>query len=84
MLTFVHVTRGITFVVSRVIECLIGQISMKTVVGSMVRLRIRGLYACVEQRASWNAQVKISSEVFDEMLFWKEHIRGSTSAASCS
>jgi len=75
------VARGILFVAARVLACLIGQLmSMKTVVGSMVRLRSRGLYACVEQRASWNAQVKISSEAFDEMLFWKEHIRGANSA----
>jgi hypothetical protein len=43
--------------------------------GSVVRLRTRYLYECVNSRASWNAPVKISSGAFDELIYWREHIR---------
>jgi hypothetical protein len=48
---------------------------MKSVIGSVVSLRSRAMYACINQRASWNAPVIVTSEALSEMIFWKENIK---------
>jgi hypothetical protein len=33
------------------------------------------MYACINQRASWDAPVIVTSEALSEMIFWKENIK---------
>jgi hypothetical protein len=70
------VCKGIVLFSVKKIACLTGQlISMMSVFGSVVRLRTRYLYECVNSRASCNAPVKISSGAFDELIYWRGNIR---------
>jgi hypothetical protein len=78
LLNFVinSICKGIVLFPVKKLACLTGQlISMMSVFGSVVRLRTRNLYDCVNSRASWDAPVKISSGAFDELIYWKENLR---------
>lgn len=71
-----QVLKGHVYIFVRKLACLVGQLtSMQCVLGSVTRLYSRAMYECVNQRASWQARVKISDLALSEMLFWKEHVR---------
>ncbi|XP_060552693.1 uncharacterized protein LOC132713971 [Ruditapes philippinarum] len=70
------VSTGQVFIPVRMLACLTGQLlSMQCVLGPVVRLKSRSLYQCIQSKASWNAPVKVSSEVLSELIFWKENLR---------
>ena len=53
----------------------VGQIiSLQSVVGNKVRLMTRGLFACINTRASWNAPVLVTQGGINELHFWKNNI----------
>jgi hypothetical protein len=71
-----QVCGGRTLIKVRKLACLVGQLmSMICVIGSVVSLRSRAMYACINQRASCNAPVIVISEALSEMIFWKENIK---------
>ncbi|XP_062603797.1 uncharacterized protein LOC134265592 [Saccostrea cucullata] len=54
---------------------IVGQvISMKVVFGDIVRMKTRYLYYCISSKASWEAQVKISTEALKEIEFWRRNV----------
>ncbi|VDI79474.1 Hypothetical predicted protein [Mytilus galloprovincialis] len=47
---------------------------MQPVLGDQARLRTRYLYQCILQRASWNAKVLVSTDAFEECIFWEHKV----------
>ena len=47
---------------------------MQNVVGNKVRLMTRGLFACINTRASWNAPVLVTQRRINELHFWKNNV----------
>lgn len=71
-----HVTEGRTRIQVRKLACLVGLLmSLKFAVGTAVSLRSRPLYACIYQRASWNAPVSVTADALSELIFWKENVK---------
>lgn len=65
--TLLHVRR---------LASVVGQIiSLQYVLGSVVRLRTRYMYACILTRASWNAPVILSEQACTELKFWYKNCR---------
>ena len=66
---------GIRLFRVKFIASLVGQIiSMQPVLGDQARLRTRYLYQCILQRASWNAKVLVSTDAFEECIFWEHKV----------
>ena len=49
-------------------------ISMQSAVGTVVQLKTKALFGCINSRASWNAPVLISPEAEAELAFWFNNI----------
>ena len=61
----------------RLLANILGQIaSMHTVFGSLVQLKARETFKCVNSRASWNSRVLLSPESKSELIFWKDNVDG--------
>ncbi|VDI44986.1 Hypothetical predicted protein [Mytilus galloprovincialis] len=66
---------GIRLFRGKFIASIVGQIiSMQPVLGDQARLRTRYLSQCILQRASWNAKVLVSTDAFEECIFWKHKV----------
>ena len=54
---------------------MVGQvISLTHCVGSVARIMTRSMYAIVNQKLSWNSEVKLTKEACDELAFWDENV----------
>ncbi|XP_067041129.1 uncharacterized protein [Acropora muricata] len=49
-------------------------ISLTHCVGSVARIMTRSIYAVVNQKLSWNSEVKLTNEACDELAFWDENV----------
>ena len=59
----------------RSVASVVGQvISAKIAFGTVVRLRTRYLYFCIQTRSSWNSFIRLSLEAVSELRFWLESI----------
>ena len=53
----------------------VGQvISLTHCVGGVARIMTRSMYAVVNQKLSWNSEVKLTDEACDELAFWDENV----------
>ncbi|RMX55317.1 hypothetical protein pdam_00025080 [Pocillopora damicornis] len=43
-------------------------------VGSVAKIMTRALYTVVNQKQSWDSQVELSKEAFDELTFWIDNV----------
>ena len=54
---------------------MVGQvISLTPCVGSVAKIMTRALYTVVNQKQSWDSQVELSKEAFDELTFWIDNV----------
>ena len=71
-----EVSAGTSVLKARRLAAVAGQIiAMQAAFGQIVRFRTRGIFNCLKYKASWNAPVMITYDVFDELCFWKENSR---------
>lgn len=49
-------------------------ISMKAVLGDIVRFKTRFLYYCVSNNASWESQIKIKADALRKIEFWQKKV----------
>ena len=70
-----EVRKGKVMFSAKLIAKLSGQIiSTKAVLGDQVRLRTRSIYSCIDARASWDSNVKLSADAVQEVRFWSQNI----------
>ena len=54
---------------------MVGQvIPLTPCVGSVAKIMTRAQYTVVNQKQSWDSQVELSKEAFDELTFWIDNI----------
>ena len=59
----------------RHLASVVGQvISLTHCVGSVAMIMTRSMYAIVNQKLSWNSEVKLTKEACDELAFWDENV----------
>ena len=59
----------------RDLASVVGQvISLTHCVGNVARVMTRSMYAVVNQKLSWNSEVKLTKEACDELAFWDENV----------
>ena len=59
----------------RDVASVVGQvISLTPCVGSVAKIMTRALYTVVNQKQSWDSQVELSKEAFDELTFWIDNV----------
>ena len=59
----------------RDLASVVGQvISLTHCVGSVARIMTRSMYAVVNQKLSWNLEVKLTNEACDDLAFWDEKV----------
>ena len=59
----------------RDVASVVGQvISLTPCVGSVAKIMIRAQYTVVNQKQSWDSQVELSKEAFDELTFWIDNV----------
>ncbi|KAK3108944.1 hypothetical protein FSP39_019460 [Pinctada imbricata] len=63
-----------TLVSVRRLAAIAGQvISMQVAFGSVVRMRTRYIFMCINSRASWNAPVILDIRALNELRFWQDN-----------
>ena len=50
-------------------------ISLQNVFGSLVCLRTRYLYLCIDSRVGWDSYVYVSQNAVEELKFWRANAR---------
>ena len=63
---------------ARQLSCVAGKIvSMKFVLGNVIRLKTRLIYKLIEARVSWDKRINLTlfHDVLQELLFWKLNLR---------
>ena len=59
----------------RDVASVVGQVILLTpCVGSVAKIMTRALYTVVNQKQSWDSQVELSKEAFDELTFWIDNV----------
>ena len=59
----------------RDVASVVGQvISLTPCVGSVAKIMTRAQYTVVNQKQSWDSQVELSKEAFDELTFWIDNV----------
>ena len=59
----------------RDVASVVGQvISLTPCVGSVAKIMTRALYTIVNQKQSWDSQVELSKEAFNELTFWIDNV----------
>ena len=70
-----EVQKNVLYFHAKFLARIVGQIiSMKVVVGDIVRMKTRFLYYCILSKASWEAKVKISVDALKEIEFWRKNV----------
>ncbi len=75
-LHYISVLLSCPYVMARKLAKLAGKLlSMKYVIGNIVRLKTSSLYKCIDGRSSWDAQFNILNHqgVLDKVFFWKNN-----------
>ena len=71
------IINSLPYTTARTLAKLCGKlISLKFVMGDIVRLKTRNLYYAIESRLSWDSRVVLSeSKAISELFFWEENLR---------
>ncbi|XP_041453613.1 uncharacterized protein LOC121406809 [Lytechinus variegatus] len=69
------IQKGKYIIPVRTLASVAGQIiSMQPAIGTIVQLKSKEIFKCINNRASWNAPVLVTGEAVTELLFWYKHL----------